>query len=68
MDLKNITTLKYNEEIGVVTVGTGNRNGNVGQGLTSHGRDVAHGSCPYVGLGGHASRIPASNELSTSLT
>ena len=37
-------------------VGPGNRLGDVALGLNSAGRALPHGTCPYVGIGGHSGR------------
>ena len=36
------------------SVGAGNKLGDVALGLSEHGRATAHGTCPMVGVGGHA--------------
>lgn len=40
---------------GTATVGAGNRLGDVALALASNGRAIPHGTCPRVGIGGHAS-------------
>ncbi|KAF8633808.1 hypothetical protein AX15_001249 [Amanita polypyramis BW_CC] len=39
---------------GIATIQTGNRLGDVAVGLNNHGRALPHGTCPYVGIGGHS--------------
>lgn len=50
-NFKNITL----EQNGNVKVGAGNRLGDVALALNEMGRGLPHGTCPYVGIGGHAS-------------
>lgn len=43
------------EEDGIAKIGAGNRLGDVALALNEKGRGLPHGTCPYVGIGGHAS-------------
>ncbi|KAF8582643.1 FAD-binding domain-containing protein [Ramaria rubella] len=53
IDLSNLKGLTLNSD-GTAVVQTGNRLGDVAQGIFNQGqRALAHGSCPYVGSGGH---------------
>ena len=40
----------------VATIGPGNRLGDVALGLNNAGRALPHGTCPFVGIGGHSGR------------
>ncbi|KAM0751378.1 Glucooligosaccharide oxidase [Meredithblackwellia eburnea MCA 4105] len=48
---RNITVLAD----GSAVVGAGSRLGDIALALNDQGRGLAHGTCPYVGVGGHAS-------------
>ncbi|KAF8514055.1 hypothetical protein JB92DRAFT_172397 [Gautieria morchelliformis] len=53
VDLGNLKGLTLNPD-GTAVVQTGNRLGDVATGIFNQGqRALAHGSCPYVGSGGH---------------
>jgi len=53
IDMKNMKGLSLNSD-GTAVVQTGNRLGEVAQGIFDMGqRALPHGSCPYVGTGGH---------------
>ncbi|PBK66900.1 glucooligosaccharide oxidase [Armillaria solidipes] len=54
IDLSNMTKVEVHAS-GTATVETGNRLGDVAYALNNHGRAIPHGSCPYVGIGGHVS-------------
>ncbi|KAK2464778.1 hypothetical protein APHAL10511_003196 [Amanita phalloides] len=54
IDLRNLKQITVSSS-GIATIQTGNRLGNVALGLNSRGRALPHGTCPYVGIGGHSS-------------
>jgi FAD/FMN-containing dehydrogenase len=54
IDMKNFNTVSYDATTNVATIGTGNRLGTVATGLNNNGRALPHGTCPYVGFGGHS--------------
>ncbi|CAE6413746.1 unnamed protein product [Rhizoctonia solani] len=54
IDLSSMTSLTLNNVTGEATAQTGIRLGPLAQGLWDQGRRaLPHGSCPYVGIGGH---------------
>ncbi|KAF8634258.1 hypothetical protein AX17_004215 [Amanita inopinata Kibby_2008] len=53
VDLKNITRINVSSS-GTATIETGNRLGDVALALNKKGRALPHGTCPYVGIGGHS--------------
>ena len=54
IDLRNLNQLTVSS--GKATIQTGNRLGNVADGLNNHGLALPHGTCPYVGIGGHSGK------------
>ncbi|KAG0141726.1 hypothetical protein CROQUDRAFT_51291 [Cronartium quercuum f. sp. fusiforme G11] len=55
VDLSRLRNLSVDQTTGHAVVGSGNRLGDVAIGLNSQGgRAIPHGTCPYVGMGGHA--------------
>ncbi|KAH9818279.1 hypothetical protein DFH28DRAFT_888282 [Melampsora americana] len=55
VDLSRLKTVSVDQSTGHAVIGTGNRLGDMAIGLYSQGgRALPHGSCPYVGIGGHA--------------
>ncbi|EGG03612.1 uncharacterized protein MELLADRAFT_37894 [Melampsora larici-populina 98AG31] len=55
VDLSRINKVSVNQSTGQAVIGTGNRLGDVAIRLHSQGgRAIPHGTCPYVGIGGHA--------------
>lgn len=54
VDLKNFTSITVNPGTFYAVVGAGNRLGKVASTLSAQGRALPHGTCPYVGIGGHA--------------
>lgn len=54
VDLRNMTHIDVSSSSGIATIQTGNRLGDVALALNQKGRGIPHGSCPYVGIGGHA--------------
>ena len=56
IDLLKIKDIVVDQETGTAVVGAGNRLGDIALGLFDQGgRAIPHGTCPLVGLGGHAS-------------
>ena len=56
IDLSKIKDIVVDQETGTAVVGAGNRLGDIALGLFDQGgRAIPHGTCPLVGLGGHAS-------------
>ncbi|KZT64704.1 Glucooligosaccharide oxidase [Daedalea quercina L-15889] len=56
VDLSHINAIEVNSSTAVARVGTGNRLGDVALGLFNQGeRALPHGTCPLVGISGHAS-------------
>lgn len=55
VDLRNFKTIEVDSSSGIATIGTGNRLGDIALALNSKGRALPHGTCPYVGIGGHSS-------------
>ncbi|PFH46160.1 Glucooligosaccharide oxidase [Amanita thiersii Skay4041] len=53
VDLKGLSQITVSSN--TATIGTGNRLGDVALALNDHGRAIPHGTCPYVGIGGHSS-------------
>ncbi|EGG03680.1 uncharacterized protein MELLADRAFT_90017 [Melampsora larici-populina 98AG31] len=55
VDVTLLNTISVDQSTGQAVIGTGNRLGDVAIGIYSQGRRaLPHGSCPYVGIGGHA--------------
>ncbi|KAJ7589172.1 glucooligosaccharide oxidase [Mycena floridula] len=54
VDLSKLKTILVNPTSHVATIETGNRLGDVAVALNNAGRGIGHGTCPYVGVGGHA--------------
>ncbi|KAF9541279.1 glucooligosaccharide oxidase [Agrocybe pediades] len=54
VDLRNFNAITVDSKTNVASIGTGNRLGNVALGLNAKGRALPHGTCPYVGIGGHS--------------
>ncbi|KAF8996574.1 glucooligosaccharide oxidase [Hymenopellis radicata] len=54
IDLSNMTSITYDSATELATLQTGLRLGDVALALNDNGRALPHGSCPYVGIGGHA--------------
>lgn len=56
VDLSHINEIEVDEATHLARVGAGNRLGDVALGLFHQGgRAIPHGTCPLVGIGGHAS-------------
>ncbi|KAF8878851.1 glucooligosaccharide oxidase [Infundibulicybe gibba] len=54
VDMRNFTKVSVDAGAGTATIEIGNRLGNVALALNDAGRALPHGTCPYVGLGGHS--------------
>ncbi|EAU90814.2 hypothetical protein CC1G_09291 [Coprinopsis cinerea okayama7 len=54
VDLSSIKTLSVDTDKNTAVIGAGNRLGEVVLGLNKYGRALPHGTCAYVGWGGHA--------------
>lgn len=57
VDLRNLQNIQLDEEAGTAFIETGNRLGDIVTKLDLHGRALPHGTCAYVGIGGHAGTI-----------
>ncbi|KAF8229605.1 glucooligosaccharide oxidase [Tricholoma matsutake] len=55
VDLSNFKGITVNPSNGTAVIESGNRLGDIALALNDAGRALAHGICPYVGIGGHAS-------------
>ncbi|KAK7031100.1 hypothetical protein VNI00_013705 [Paramarasmius palmivorus] len=53
VDLTNMKSIAVDSSSNVATIETGNRLGDVAVKLNEAGRALPHGTCPYVGTGGH---------------
>ncbi|KAJ7738833.1 glucooligosaccharide oxidase [Mycena maculata] len=51
---RDMAQITYNSSDATATIQPGARLGDVALELNKHGRAMAHGLCPYVGVGGHA--------------
>ncbi|KAJ5445606.1 FAD-binding type 2 [Penicillium cf. griseofulvum] len=54
VDLKNLQKLSIDKSSHIATFGAGAHLGDIARFLYKHGRAMAHGTCPDVGIGGHA--------------
>ncbi|KAG6830740.1 hypothetical protein H0H87_007216 [Tephrocybe sp. NHM501043] len=54
VDLKNFKKVTVNSAQGTAVIEAGNRLGDVATALANNGRAMPHGTCAYVGIGGHA--------------
>ncbi|KAK1230696.1 hypothetical protein PQX77_006211, partial [Marasmius sp. AFHP31] len=55
--MSNMKGLSVDSTSNVATIETGNRLGEVAVGLNEKGRALPHGTCPYVGIGGHSGKV-----------
>ncbi|KAF7326616.1 Glucooligosaccharide oxidase [Mycena venus] len=55
IDMAKFTNVTVNPSTKTAVIETGNRLGDVALALNEYGFAMPHGTCPYVGLGGHAS-------------
>jgi FAD/FMN-containing dehydrogenase len=54
VDMRNFQTITVDDNAGTAVIEVGNRLGDIVTALAAHGRGLPHGTCPYVGFGGHA--------------
>ena len=57
VDMSNFKTVSVDPSTHVATIGPGNRVGDVALALNNKGRAMPHGTCPYVGIGGHSGQF-----------
>ncbi|KAG6860779.1 hypothetical protein C0995_007683 [Termitomyces sp. Mi166 len=54
VDLSKFSRISVNSAQGTSVIETGNRLGDIATALAEKGRAIPHGTCAYVGIGGHA--------------
>ncbi|KAK7054995.1 hypothetical protein VNI00_003458 [Paramarasmius palmivorus] len=54
IDMSRLNGISVDSETNIATIEAGNRLGNVASALNNIGRALPHGTCTYVGVGGHA--------------
>ncbi|KAF9482070.1 glucooligosaccharide oxidase [Pholiota conissans] len=54
IDMRNFQAITVDDTAGTAVIEVGNRLGDIISALAAHGRGLPHGTCPYVGFGGHA--------------
>jgi hypothetical protein len=54
IDLKHFSSFSVDTVTWIASIGAGNRLGDIAHKLYAVGRATAHGTCPSVGIGGHA--------------
>ncbi|KAH9480021.1 Chitooligosaccharide oxidase [Psilocybe cubensis] len=54
VDLRNFKSISVDPSTGNAVVGSGSRLGDIALALNNAGRAMSHGTCPYVGIGGHS--------------
>ncbi|KAF8149358.1 glucooligosaccharide oxidase [Crassisporium funariophilum] len=54
IDLKNFQTITIDASSETAVIGSGTRLGDIVTGLAASGRALPHGTCPYIGIGGHS--------------
>ncbi|KAF9556534.1 FAD-binding domain-containing protein [Agrocybe pediades] len=54
VDMRNFKSISIDSSTGNAVIGTGNRLGDIALALNNQGRGMPHGTCPYVGIGGHS--------------
>ncbi|KAK7059900.1 Glucooligosaccharide oxidase [Favolaschia claudopus] len=54
VDLSKLKTITVRSSNNTAIIETGNRLGDVALALNAHGRALPHGTCSYVGIGGHS--------------
>ena len=64
--MKNMTSITIDPFTGNAVIETGNRIEDIAIKLSHAGRGLGHGSCPGVGIGGHAGNFPISSTLACS--
>ncbi|KAF5343577.1 hypothetical protein D9758_012984 [Tetrapyrgos nigripes] len=55
VDMSNMKAINIDSSDNTVQVQMGNRLGDIALALNAAGRALPHGTCPYVGIGGHSS-------------
>ncbi|KAJ7855030.1 glucooligosaccharide oxidase [Mycena olivaceomarginata] len=55
IDMAKFTNITVNPSTRTAVIETGNRLGDIALALNDYGLALPHGTCPYVGVGGHAS-------------
>ncbi|KAF8508807.1 glucooligosaccharide oxidase [Hysterangium stoloniferum] len=55
VDMRTFKSISIDAASGTATIGMGNRLGDIALALNTQGRALPHGTCPYVGIGGHSS-------------
>lgn len=58
VDLRNLNKITVDSSKHTAVIETGNRLGNIALALNNAGRALPHGTCPYVGIGGHSGMLP----------
>ncbi|KJA23452.1 Glucooligosaccharide oxidase [Hypholoma sublateritium FD-334 SS-4] len=54
IDMRNFQSITVDDSAGTAVIQAGNRLGDIVTALAAHGKGLPHGTCPYVGFGGHA--------------
>ncbi|KAG6829574.1 hypothetical protein H0H92_004123 [Tricholoma furcatifolium] len=54
LDMNNFSKITVNSSQGTAIIEAGNRLGDIATALANNGRALPHGTCAYVGIGGHA--------------
>ena len=54
IDMQNFQSVTVDDSAGTAVIQAGNRLGDIVTALAAHGRGLPHGTCLYVGFGGHA--------------
>ncbi|KDR66395.1 hypothetical protein GALMADRAFT_1159839 [Galerina marginata CBS 339.88] len=54
IDLSNFQQITVDDRAGTAVIQAGNRLGDIVTSLAAHGRGLPHGTCAYVGIGGHS--------------
>ncbi|KAE9389963.1 glucooligosaccharide oxidase [Gymnopus androsaceus JB14] len=54
IDMSNMKAITIDSSANTAVIETGNRLGDVALALNAAGRALPHGTCPYVGIGGHS--------------
>ncbi|KAF9456046.1 glucooligosaccharide oxidase [Collybia nuda] len=55
LDMQNLNRVTVDPTKNTAVIESGNRLGDIALALSKYGRGLPHGTCPYVGIGGHAS-------------
>jgi hypothetical protein len=58
VDLSKFKKITVDSAKHTAVIETGNRLGDVALALSNAGRALPHGTCPYVGMGGHSGMLP----------